>query len=307
MNPQQEILKGLQADQKYLPSKFFYDDTGSRLFGQITQLEEYYPTRTEKSILVQNAHDLTQGTQDASLVELGPGDCSKVSILLQALPGETLKTVTYVPVDVSPSALEESRCMLEEKFDGINVRELVADFTQQIDLVSQFENKMICFLGSTIGNLDHKDAVDFVAKLGGMLEPGERLLLGLDMVKDRTVLERAYNDDDEVTAEFNKNILKVANKIAKTDFEPDHFRHHAFFDDKKQRIEMHLVATRDMTVQSPLLDQDLEIQKGETIHTENSHKFTPDDIGEFASSSGLSIRAAYTDQNRWFTLVDYIK
>lgn len=304
---QREIIQGLLAKQKYLPSKFFYDEKGSKLFEQITRLHEYYPSRTEKYILEKNAQDLMQGVEGASLVELGPGDCSKVSILLQTLPEETLQTLTYVPVDVSPSALAESRGMLEEKFGGIEVRGLVADFTQQLDLVSKYEKKVVCLLGSTIGNLDHEDAVGFVATLGNLLGAGERFLLGLDMVKDKAILEKAYNDEDEITAEFNKNILKVANKIAKTDFEPEHFEHQAFFDEEKQRIEMHLVATRDMTIQTPLLDQDLEIIEGETIHTENSHKFTDDHIEEFASGSGLSVRDVYTDSNRWFTLVDYVK
>lgn len=304
---QREILGGLQAEQKYLPSKFFYDEAGSRLFEQITRLTEYYPSRTEKSILERHAPELMQGVEDASLVELGSGDCSKVSILLQAIPEETLPTVTYVPVDVSPSALEESSCILQQRFGGVQVKGVVADFVQQIDLVSQYENKLVCFLGSTIGNLDSREAVRFVARLGDMLEPRERFLLGLDMVKDKEVLERAYNDEDDLTAEFNKNILKVANKIAKTDFEPEHFEHQAFFNEKKQRIEMHLVATRDMTIQTPLLDQDLEIQEGEYIHTESSNKYTDDHIEEFASASDLSVRGVYTDSQRWFSLIDYLK
>jgi L-histidine N-alpha-methyltransferase len=305
--PQREILSGLQADQKYLPSKFFYDKKGSQLFEQITRLEEYYPSRTEKTILKRHAPELMQGVEGVSLVELGSGDCSKVSILLDALPEETRQTVTYVPVDVSTSALEESQCILQERYDGVEVQGVVADFTQQIDLVSQYESKLVCFLGSTIGNLESREATRFISRLGDMLRPRERFLLGLDMVKDKNVLERAYNDAEDLTAEFNKNILKVANKIAKTDFEPEHFEHQAFFDEEKQRIEMHLVATRDITVQTPLLDRDLEIQEGESIHTESSHKFSEDHIEKFASASDLSVREVYTDSNRWFALVDYIK
>jgi L-histidine N-alpha-methyltransferase len=304
---EEEILAGLIAAQKHLPSKFFYDETGSKLFEQITRLEEYYPSRTEKSILKRHAGALMRGAEGPSLVDIGSGDCSKISILLQALPSETLKTSTYVPVDVSLSAVEESRCKLQERFGAIEVRGIVADFMQQIHLVSQYENRVFCFFGSTIGNLNRRDAVRFVAKVGKLLKTGERLLLGLDMVKDKAVLERAYNDEKDVTARFNKNILNVANKIIGTDFEPEYFRHHAFFDEEKERIEMHLVATRDMTVKSPLFEEDLEIRKAETIHTENSHKFTSDHIGEFASGSGLSVRAVYADSNRWFTLVDYIK
>jgi L-histidine N-alpha-methyltransferase len=270
-------------------------------------LEEYYPSRTEKSILKRHAGELMRGAEGASLVEIGSGDCSKISILLQALPEVILKTSIYVPVDVSLSAIEESRCKLEERFGAIEVCGIVADFMQQIHLVSQYENKIFCFFGSTIGNLDRRDAVRFVEKLSKLMNTGERLLLGLDMVKDKAVLEGAYNDEKGVTARFNKNILNVANKILGTDFESEYFRHHAFFDEEKQRIEMHLMATRDITIKFPFFEGGLEIPKGQTIHTENSHKFTSHHIDEFASASGLSVRAVYTDSNRWFTLVDYIK
>lgn len=301
------MLAGLMAAQKHLPCKFFYDEAGSKLFEQITRLEEYYPSRTEKSILKRHAGELMRGAEGASLVEIGSGDCSKISILLQTLPEVILKTSIYVPVDVSLSAIEESRYKLEERFGAIEVCGIVADFMQQIHLVSQYENKIFCFFGSTIGNLDRRDAVRFVEKLGKLMNTGERLLLGLDMVKDKAVLEGAYNDEKGVTARFNKNILNVANKILGTDFESEYFRHHAFFDEEKQRIEMHLMATRDITIKFPFFEGGLEIPKGQTIHTENSHKFTSHHIDEFASASGLSVRAVYTDSNRWFTLVDYIK
>lgn len=304
---QEEMLSGLMANRKHLPCKFFYDEEGSRLFEQITRLEEYYPSRTEKSILKRHAEELMQGAEGASLVELGSGDCSKISILLQVLPRAMLKTSTYVPVDVSPSAMQASRYKLRERFGDIQICGIVADFMRQIHLVSQHENRIFCFFGSTIGNLDRWDAVQFVARLGRLIKRGERLLLGLDMVKDKAVLERAYNDERGVTARFNKNILKVANTILGTDFKPDFFRHHAFFNAEKQRIEMHLVAGRDMVVKSPFFEGDLEIAKGQTIHTENSHKFTSRHIGEFACAGGLSIRGVYTDSNRWFTLTDYIK
>jgi L-histidine N-alpha-methyltransferase len=304
---EEELLAGLMAAQKYLPCKFFYDEAGSKIFEQITRLEEYYPSSTEKSILKRHAGELMRGADGATLVELGSGDCSKISILLQALSREKLKTSTYVPVDVSLSAMEESRCKLRGKFGTLEVCGIVADFMQQIHLVSKHENRIFCFFGSTIGNLDRQDAVRFVAKLGKLIRTGERLLLGLDMVKNKAVLERAYNDEKGITSKFNKNILNVANKILGTDFEPEYFRHHAFFDEEKQRIEMHLVAKRDITIKFPFFEGNLKIPKGQTIHTENSHKFTSHHIGEFASASGLSVRAVYTDRNRWFTLVDYIK
>jgi L-histidine N-alpha-methyltransferase len=304
---EEEIIAGLMAPRKHLPCKFFYDETGSKLFEEITRLEEYYLSRAEKSILERHAGDLMRGVEGASLVEIGSGDCSKISILLQALPREVIGTLTYVPVDVSKSAMAESRCNLQERFVAIEVSGIVADFLHQIHLVSQYDNRIFCFFGSTIGNFERCESFRFVGKLGKLMKPGERLLLGLDMVKDKAVLERAYNDEKDVTARFNKNILNVANKTIGTDFEPEDFGHRAFFDEGKRRIEMHLVATRDMTVKSPWFEQDLKIRRGETIHTENSHKFTDDHIQEFAFLSGLSVRGVYTDKNRWFTLVDYVK
>lgn len=307
METEQEMLAGLMAAQKHLPCKFFYDKTGSKLFEQITELEEYYLSRIEKSILKRYAGELMRGAEGSTLVELGSGDCSKISILLQELPRAILKNSTYVPIDVSLSAMEESRCKLQERFGVIEVSGIVADFLKQIHLVSKHENRIFCFFGSTIGNLDRRDAVRFIAKLGKSIKTGERLLLGLDMVKDSAVLEKAYNDEMGITAKFNKNILNVANKVLGADFDARYFRHHAFFNGKKQRIEMHLVATRDMVVKSPFFEGDLEIPKGQTIHTENSHKFTSYHIDEFAFVGGLSVRAVYTDSNRWFTLTDFIK
>jgi len=302
-----EMLFGLTSPRKHLPCKFFYDETGSKLFEQITSLEEYYLSRIEKSILKQHAEELMRGTQGLSLVELGSGDCSKISIILHALPRARLKRSTYVPIDLSPSALEASRYKLQARFGPIEIDCITADFTSALDLAAQHKNRIFCFFGSTIGNLNRRDAAEFIAKLGKLLKPGERLLLGLDMVKDKAVLEQAYNDKKGITATFNKNILTVANNILEADFEPAYFRHRAFYDTEQQRIEMHLVALKNMTVRSPFFRVNIQILKDQTIHTENSHKFTWDHIEEFASISGLSVRAVYSDSNQWFTLSDFIK
>ena len=301
------VLTGLKARRKYLPSKLFYDETGSWLFERITALEEYYPSRTEKSILWRHAQELMRGVREATLVEIGSGDCSKISLLLQALRPEALRTMTYVPIDVSPSAMEESRQQLRQRFGSLKVRGLVTDFLQRLDPVARYWNKLFCFFGSTIGNLERSQAERFLARLGRMMQQGERLLLGLDMVKERAVLERAYNDVSNVTARFNKNILHVVNRTIGADFDPDLFRHCAFFNEQQRRIEMHLVATCDMSIGSPCLDRDLEIREGESIHTESSYKFTAGDIEAFARCAGLEVNAVYTDENRWFSLVDYLR
>ena len=303
----EEMLAGLMAPNKYLPCKFFYDEKGSKLFEQITRLEEYFQSRTEKSILKSYAGEIIRDSEGATLVEIGSGGCSKISILFEALPRATLEKSTYVPIDVSLSAIEKSRKKLRKKFGVIKICEIVADFMEQLHMVSNHEKRIFCFFGSTIGNLDRQDAVQFIAKLGKLMKTGERLLLGLDMVKDKAILERAYNDKKEVTAKFNKNILNVANNILATDFDPRFFQHHAFFDEQKQRIEMHLVATRDMVIRSRFFKRELELSKGQNIHTENSYKFTSHHINEFAIVGGFSVRAVYTDSNHWFTLVDYAK
>lgn len=301
-----EILGGLMAEKMCLPSKYFYNATGSRLFEQITRLHEYYPSRTEKSILKRYARDMMQGGC-AALVELGSGDCSKISLLLRTLPAEKLGALTYVPFDVSRSAVERSRQELEANFAPLRINGIVADFMRQIHLVPDYDDRVFCFFGSTLGNLARSEAFRFMETLGRMVQPGERLLVGLDRVKEKPVLETAYNDKYGVTDSFNKNILKVINSIIGADFNPDFFRHHAFFNEEKQRIEMHLVADRDMTVSSPLFERGLKICKGRHIHTENAHKYTDEHIEAFASCGGFRVKDVYSDDKTWFSLVDYVK
>lgn len=302
-----EIISGLTSEQKFISSKYFYDKKGSELFEEITRLEEYYPTRTEKSILQTAASELTNDLSNFTIIELGSGDNSKISILLKSISSEQLKTISYIPVDVSQSAIEKSASSLARKFPSIKIQAVVADFMHQLDLIPNAQKKLICFFGSTIGNLNRDQSESFMQNVSEIMNPGDILLLGLDMVKDIKTLENAYNDSKQITAAFNKNILNVINDLLETDFDPDLFEHEAFYNEEKYRIEMHLKAMKDMTVRSPHLKNEIYIWNGETIRTENSHKFTTDHILDLSITAGLKIKNIYSDSLQRFSLVKFVK
>jgi L-histidine N-alpha-methyltransferase len=303
----QSIADGLTARRKHISSLYFYDEVGSKLFEEITRLREYYVARTEKKLLGQAALHLGKQLKDIDIVELGSGDCSKISILLAAVPAHFLPSVRYIPVDVSESVVEESVAILMTTFPGMSIHGVVADFMKQLDLIPKGERRLLCFLGSTIGNLTQQDAFDFFRLLGQAMQPGDRLLLGADMVKQKDVLELAYNDSEGVTAAFNLNILNVVNRIANTNFRPETFKHVAFYNDQLSRIEMHLEAMEDVTIYIPSVKDNISLKRGERIHTENSHKFTQARIGELASAAGLEIQRLFSDEKKWFSLVQLIK
>lgn len=300
-----EILEGLQRLPRSIPSKYFYDVEGSRLFERITRLDEYYPTSTEKSIMRDVFPAMAEDICGTDIVELGSGDCSKITILLDCIPELLMAGTRYIPVDISRSAVMKSATTLIERYPELQIHGLIADFQNDIQAIPDGEGRIICFFGSTIGNLSRNEAKRFMKRLKSIMMPGDRLLLGLDMVKDTGVLERAYNDDGGHTAEFNRNILKVVNRSLRSDFEPSLFRHSACFNSKENRIEMHLVASEHTTVSSPFLSEPLILEKGESIHTENSYKYTMDGINELSSISGLPITNLFTDEREWFSLVEF--
>jgi len=303
----EEILEGLTSDPRYISPKYFYDAGGSKLFERITQLEEYYPTRTEKSILAEIGDKLELDQEEINIVELGSGDPSKIRLLLRQIPREKHPGLHYYPVDISQSALNGSMVQLTEEFPEIRVTGIVADFMHQFDKLPKVPNRLFCFLGSTIGNFKPGERDSFLEKLAHEMRTGDRLLLGLDMVKDPQVLHRAYNDSRDLTAAFNKNILKVVNGIIDTTFDSVDFEHLAFYNDREQRIEMHLKATRDRKIRINGHQDTLEIKRGETIHTENSYKFKPNDIEVIGRRAGFRPIAVFTDEQQWFSLVLYGK
>ncbi len=299
----EEILAGLISQPKRISSKYFYDKTGSALFEEITALEEYYPSRTEKFILRGLPLCAITECSDVDIIELGSGDHSKITLLLEKIPAVSLPAVRYYPVDISRPALESSIKELNCMFADLAVQGIVADYIHQMHLVPGDRKKLYCFLGSTIGNLDKQEAMAFVRDIGETMNPGDSFLIGFDRVKDLQVLENAYNDAEGLTAAFNLNILNVLNGLIESDFNPVDFKHRAFYNRAEQRIEMHLEAITDVRVKTPFAAEDILIGKGECIHTENSHKFEEEDIRMIADQAGLVVKNIFSDDREWFSLV----
>ncbi len=302
-----KILKGLTAKKKYIPSVYFYDETGSKLFEEITRLPEYYPPEKESYILKNIASEINGELKHIDLVELGSGDCTKISILLQAVHPTSRKTIRYLPFDVSRNAIEKSAKMLLNKFPNIQIYGIVANFETQLHHIPHERKRIFCFFGSTIGNMTKNQSRKFLLNLSGSMETGDIFLLGVDMVKPKNIIERAYNDRQNVTAEFNLNILKAANRYAETNFDPDDFEHVAFYNEEHSRIEMHLKAKEDVEINSPYLEPNIFLKKGETIHTENSHKYNKAAIHELAEIGGFDIQKIFADKDEWFSVIQFIK
>ncbi len=303
----EEIIRSLSARPPMIPAKFFYDERGSELFEEITGLEEYYPTRTEKRILASSGELAELPWHDLHIVELGSGDASKISLLMDHIPEKERKSVKYFPVDISQSAIGRSAEVLKKRFPEMQITGIVIDYFHQLGRIPVQGRKLICFFGSTIGNFDPREREQFMRMLGEIMRPGDLLLLGLDMVKEKEVLEKAYNDRQGVTAAFNKNILHVVNRLAGTQLNPDDFEHVAFFNEQERRIEMHLRAVREVTVRFGGKNTEVKIPAGETIHTENSYKFNRDDIRQNGCWAGLELRKVFTDEKGWFSLAWYAK
>jgi L-histidine N-alpha-methyltransferase len=303
----EELINCLRANPKTLPSMYFYDHHGSELFETITKLDEYYPPKVEVPLLRSTAQKLKHELENCDLVELGSGDCSKISVFLDEVPEEIRQTIVYYPVDVCKQAIEKSACNLQDTYPEMNIHGITADFLGHIEKIPAKRRRFFCFFGSTIGNLTEEQAMKFMTDLGKVMNNNDRLLLGVDMVKDIDIIEKAYNDSQGITAKFNKNILNVANDHLMTNFDPEEFEHVAFFNKKYSRIEMHLKAKKDLEVTSPFLKDQIVFKKGETIHTENSHKYTVDGINKMANAAGLSVESIFNDDKKWFSLVEMVK
>ncbi|MGW4769068.1 L-histidine N(alpha)-methyltransferase [Nocardia sp. NPDC004278] len=293
---------GLTADPKWLPPKWFYDARGSELFEQITELPEYYPTRTERALLERVVGEIARTAQAEVLVELGSGSAAKTRLLLSALTTEgPLKT--YVPQDVSSSALRAAAAEIAAEFPGLAVHGVVSDFTDTLHNLPGGGRRMIAFLGGTIGNLVPAERAEFLSSIYDVLEPGERLLLGGGLVIDPAVLVPAYDDAAGVTAEFNRNVLDVLNNRLDADFEPDKFAHVAIWDAEHEWIEMRLEATEDMTVTVRELDLTVQFARGEQMRTEISAKFRIDGLDAELAAAGFKTEQVWTDPDDRFALV----
>ncbi|MCC7075627.1 MAG: L-histidine N(alpha)-methyltransferase [Acidimicrobiia bacterium] len=296
-----DVRTGLGASPKSLPPKWFYDDTGSRLFDEITRLDEYYPTRTERSILAASADDIVAVAGADTLVELGSGTGEKTRLILDAMR-RAGRLTRVCPFDVSEGVLHASATALEEEYPGVDVHAVVGDFEHHLDLLPCEGRRMIVFLGSTIGNFPPKARAAFFGEVAAGLDAGESLLLGTDLVKPTGRLVAAYDDARGVTAAFNKNVLAVINRELGADFDLAAFTHVALWNDTEAWIEMRLRSTRDQTVSVPDLGLTVGFVAGEELLTETSAKFTQDGVVAELEGAGLDLRGWWTDPNRDFAL-----
>ncbi|MCF1643891.1 L-histidine N(alpha)-methyltransferase [Streptomyces indiaensis] len=293
-----DVHRGLTCRPKSLPPKWFYDAHGSDLFEKITELEEYYPTRAEREILLARSGDIAAATRARTLVELGSGSSEKTRHLLDALTD----LHTYVPVDVSESALTQAGEALAAERPGLDVHALIADFTAELTLPDTPGPRLVAFLGGTIGNLLPAERAAFLTSVRALLAPGDALLLGTDLVKDEEVLVRAYDDGAGVTAAFNKNVLSVINRELGGDFDPGAFDHVALWNAEHEWIEMRLRSRRAQTVKVPALDLAVDFAAGEEMRTEISAKFRQEGVRAELSAVGLDLTHWWTDAPGRFAL-----
>ncbi|MFI5806205.1 L-histidine N(alpha)-methyltransferase [Streptomyces sp. NPDC051561] len=293
-----DVLQGLGRDPKSLPPKWFYDARGSELFEEITRLPEYYPTRAEREILLARAGQIAAATGARTLVELGSGSSEKTRILLDTLPD----LHSYLPVDVSESALTGAAEALLAERPELNVHALIADFTRGLALPGTPGPRLVAFLGGTLGNLLPDERAVFLKSVRSLLQPGDALLLGTDLVKDQGTLVAAYDDAAGVTAAFDKNVLSVLNRELDADFDPDDFSHVARWDPAHEWIEMRLRARRALTVKVRELDLVVTFEAGEELRTEVSAKFREEGIRNELAAAAMELSHWWTDDTGRFAL-----
>ena len=294
----EDIIQGLSAPEPYILPKYFYDETGSRLFEAICNTEEYYPTRTEVGIIRDNIDDIVDTLgKDCLLIEPGSGDSYKVRLLLDAL-----RPVAYLPIDISRRYLQDEAQRLAEEFTWLNVHAVCADFTGKLELPYHVDstNKVAFFPGSTIGNFLPDQAVGVLEEIRLMVGDGGGLLIGVDLQKDSETLNAAYNDRDGFTEQFNKNLLLRINRELGADFDLEQFRHHAFFNEEKHRIEMQLVSLQDQQV--TIGNRVFKFKKDQSILTEYSHKYTVEHFQKLAEKAGFCLVKTWRDEHRLFSV-----
>ena len=304
-------MTGLDSKPKRISPKYFYDRAGSDLFEQICIQPEYYPTRTEAAILHAHSSDIAKivGAESNVVVELGSGSSSKTRILLRSFACKQMTQLYYFPIDISPAVLHHSTSALAVEFPRLKVTGLVAEYVDGIarakELISNENNHARCiitFLGSSIGNFEPKEAVSFTAVIAKKMKEGDFMLVGFDLQKDERILNAAYNDAAGVTAKFNLNILSRINSELGGEFNLNLFKHYAFYNRHKNRIEMHLISAAPQEAYISEVGKSFDFAKGESIHTENSYKYTRSQIDSLAKSSGLRIKRHFLDRKRWFDL-----
>ncbi len=291
-----DVRAGLSTEPKELAPKYFYDERGSQLFEQITELPEYYPTRAERSILAEHSAEIvTAAGRPQTLVELGSGSAAKTRHLLSAMRNAGCLQ-TYVPVDISEEITHETAEVLVEEYPGLVVRGLVCDFEHDLERIPDGDGgRLVAFLGGTIGNLYPAARRNFLTRLAALMGPNDRLLLGTDLVKAHDRLEAAYDDASGVTAEFNKNVLRVLNRELGADFDLDAFRHVAIYDAEEARMDIRLRSLEEQTIWVEDLEMEVSFARGEEMRTEISSKFTYERLTQVYEEAGLAISGWFTD------------
>lgn len=294
----EELLAGLQLDQKQVNPKYFYDARGSELFEQITRQEEYYPTRTEMAILSDFATEMAEKCgADCVLIEPGSGNSEKVRLLLDAI-----QPAAYVPVDISADFLYETAVKLGLEFPWLNIHAICADFADQWQERTELPagRRVVFYPGSTIGNMEPRGAQQFLSDLRQWIGRDGGILIGVDLHKSEELLNAAYNDSRGVTAEFNLNILNSLNSMLDGEFHDHAFSHRAFYNKERQRIEMHLVSKESQSVK--INGSSIQFDKGETLHTENSYKYTLEDFSSLSEAAGLVLEKSWLDEGGLFSV-----
>ena len=309
----QSIKKGLRSSQKRIESKYFYDTEGSTLFEEICRQPEYYPWRVEASLIRQHCKEIIgMFDEDFALIELGSGSSIKTKILLEDL---TLaqQCVYYFPIDVSKEILYKATRELGLKFPNLRATGIPSEYIEGVNRANKLissnpripNRKLIIFFGSSIGNFEPKDSISFLQQLRSKMDKKDMLVVGMDLQKDRFILEEAYNDSMGFTAKFNLNLLTRINRELDGNFNHCHFIHHAFYNSELKRIEMHLLSTQEQQVYVGRLREAFEFQRGETVHTENSYKYSFEDIKGIAEKCHFSLKTIFVDKKNWFSLAAF--
>jgi L-histidine Nalpha-methyltransferase len=299
----QEVADGLLSQPKTLPCKLFYDAAGSQLFEEITELPEYYLTRTELAILQDHADEMARAVGSAvTVVELGSGTATKTGTILEAFARRQMR-LCYVPVDISPAALREAQERVQSQLSSVSVRPVVADFSHGFDFLRKIPGrKLMLYLGSSIGNFDPEAGIHMLCQIRTEMQGGDALLLGTDLVKDESILVPAYDDAQGITEHFNKNILCRLNRELCANFDLDSFRHQALWNPRKSRMEIYLESLRPQKIFLRLLNLHIEMANGERIHTENSYKYTMRMVKTMVGNAGFALEQTWFDNQKWFAL-----
>ncbi|MFL5603568.1 MAG: L-histidine N(alpha)-methyltransferase [Gemmatimonadaceae bacterium] len=282
-----DVRLGLTRSPKQLSPKYFYDERGSELFEEITQLSEYYLTRAERALLEQKIGEIVRTARPCSLVELGAGSATKTHIILDEMIANGCAEC-YVPVDVSKDFLEATAIQLRADYPNVRITPVVSDITEAFALPPVASPTLVAFLGSTIGNFSREQAIQLLSHMSRSMGPTDRFLLGADLIKDAEIINRAYNDSKGVTAAFNLNVLNRLNRELNANFPIDGFDHRAFYNSEQHRVEMHLIARRPVKVVIPEIGE-ISFEKGESIRTELSYKYDRPMLEDILSASGLAI------------------